>query len=344
LQYSQPMPRVQSTPVVDSRRRWLTRRNLCIALGSIWLLDGLLELQPYMWGQAFYGSMLQNAQRALPTGADPLMVFLNEIVIPHTALVNLIVVLVQCAAGIGMFWRRSERLALALSIAWGTCVWIFGEGLGGFNTPGASILTGAPGPAALYVLVAVVLWPRRHEEAAPPGSIPEVAGSGVLGVAGTRAVWVILWLGTAWLWNKPLNHSAPGPGGLLGNAGDNGPRWIAAVNHVIGGIVGNQGTLFAGVMVVAQVLTALLVLGGRTRKAGLLLGVTVAAFAGVFGQDLGGVATGQATDPGTFPVLGLLASSLWPLNRPARTGGISAANDDTGNTSKSDGRTSVRSG
>jgi hypothetical protein len=116
------------------------------------------------------------------------------------------------------------------------------------------------------------------------------------------------------------------------------------VNQVIGGIVGNQGTLFAGVMVVAQVLTALLVLGGRTRKAGLLLGVTVAAFAGVFGQDLGGVATGQATDPGTFPVLGLLASSLWPLNRPARTGGISAANDDTGNTSKSDGRTSVRSG
>jgi hypothetical protein len=32
----------------------------------------------------------------------------------------------------------------------------------------------------------------------------------------------------------------------------------------------------------------------------------------VFGQDLGGLLTGQATDPGTAPLFVLLALALWP--------------------------------
>jgi hypothetical protein len=32
----------------------------------------------------------------------------------------------------------------------------------------------------------------------------------------------------------------------------------------------------------------------------------------VFGQDLGGLLTGQATDPGPAPLFVLLALALWP--------------------------------
>jgi hypothetical protein len=50
---------------------------------------------------------------------------------------------------------------------------------------------------------------------------------------------------------------------------------------------------------------------------------------GLFGQDFGGLLTGQATDPGTAPLLVLLALALWPRRArpapklPARAAGAS---------------------
>ena len=38
----------------------------------------------------------------------------------------------------------------------------------------------------------------------------------------------------------------------------------------------------------------------------------MAVFVGLAGQNLGGVLTGQGTDPGTGPLLILLAIALWP--------------------------------
>jgi hypothetical protein len=48
------------------------------------------------------------------------------------------------------------------------------------------------------------------------------------------------------------------------------------------------------------------------RRTALAAGIAVAILYGVFGQDLGGLLTGQATDPGTAPLFVLFALALWP--------------------------------
>jgi len=51
----------------------------------------------------------------------------------------------------------------------------------------------------------------------------------------------------------------------------------------------------------------------------LLLGLAVVVAAALWlAQGLGGILTGSATDPGTGPLLALLALAFWPLATPAR--------------------------
>jgi hypothetical protein len=57
--------------------------------------------------------------------------------------------------------------------------------------------------------------------------------------------------------------------------------------------------------------------GVRKRRAALITGIVLAVFSGIFGQDLGELFTGQATDPGTGPLLVLFAVALWPAGRIA---------------------------
>ena len=49
-----------------------------------------------------------------------------------------------------------------------------------------------------------------------------------------------------------------------------------------------------------------------TTPAALLLSVLVALVIWVFGENFGGLLTGQATDPNTGPLLILLAVAYWP--------------------------------
>jgi hypothetical protein len=295
---------------LDRRRQLLT-----LALAGLWLVDACLQMQPYMWGQAFYGSMLQMANMDLPGWMTQLEVHLSTWVVPHTVAWNALFIATQASIGLGLLWRRTRRAFLALSVLWGLVVWLAGEGLGGITMPGSSPLNGAPGPALLYVVVALMLWPGRR--CGPTRAGRSVADDGVGGRLGARLAWVALWIGTGVLWLRPINFTAPGPGGALANAGDAGPGWERAINHAVGSLVGNSGIAFALVMSSLQVLTAAGVLNARTRRPALILGATLAAFYGLFGQDLGGLATGQATDPGTLPILLLWVAALWPLAHDA---------------------------
>ena len=57
------------------------------------------------------------------------------------------------------------------------------------------------------------------------------------------------------------------------------------------------------------------VLFDRGTKPFLALSVVIAVVYFVVGQGMGGVLTGSGTDPGTGPVLILLAVSLYPFHR-----------------------------
>ena len=89
----------------------------------------------------------------------------------------------QVAIGAGLIWGRGRTVdwARGISIVWALGVWTIGEGIGGIFMGGTSLLTGAPGAALLYAIVAVVIWPPRIR-----------AGAG-------RAAWAAVWVGSALL-------------------------------------------------------------------------------------------------------------------------------------------------
>ena len=71
---------------------------------------------------------------------------------------------IQLALAAGLLFRATARAALAGTVVWALSVWWLGEGLGGVFTTAASPLTGAPGAAVLYALLAVLAWPGGREE------------------------------------------------------------------------------------------------------------------------------------------------------------------------------------
>ncbi|GAA2491273.1 hypothetical protein [Streptomyces longisporus] len=281
----------------------LTRRGVEIALGALWLVDGALQLQPSMFTRGFFVDTLGMANMGLPGPVATVEYDLTSMLAAHPALWNALFASLQVALGVGLLWRRTARPALALSVLWALGVWTVGEGFGGLFMGGTDLLTGAPGAALLYALVALTLWPRTDH----PG--PSIADGGVLGGVAARWAWLLLWIGTAALELEPAAHV---PAAQLSNTGEEEPAVIAAVNHAVGGLVSGWAALFVVVLGLLQVAVGAGVLTARTRRAALSAGIALAVATGLLGQDLGGLLTGHATDPGTGPPLVLFALTLWP--------------------------------
>src|SRR5580658_2379200 len=147
-------------PVPDQRRR------LQLALGVIWLLDAMLQFQPFMFGRRF-GQMLAASAHGNPTVVAGPVTWSAAIISHHVAVLNAIFAVTQLLLGLGIAWRPTVRLALAASVAWAVAVWWLGEGLGGILTGTASPVNGAPGAVILYALLAVLLWPAPRHPAPP---------------------------------------------------------------------------------------------------------------------------------------------------------------------------------
>ena len=302
----------------------LSRRALLGGLGALWFLDGGLQLQPHMLSQAFFVSTFENANTALPSWLTGIEVHLDTWTGAHPVPWDLGIAAIQMAIGAALLAGRWVRPALAVSVAWAVAVWVFGEGLGGLSLSGTNAMTGAPGPALLYALVALVLWPAGDDDRETAG------GSGLVRAGGSRLLWAALWTATAALWLEYQSHMAQGPGGQLSGVGNGEPGWVASVNHQVGQAVGSNGPALAALLGALQLVAGLGVLLPRSRRVALGVGVALAVFYGVLGQDLGGLATGAANDPGTGPVLVLWALALWPRPAPAPGGSAGDSAHDAG--------------
>lgn len=309
---AQPVDQAQvRTTAAPSRFRgraarvW-TRRRLEMALGVLWLVDGALQWQPYMFSSAFFGNMLGMANMGLPGPVSAVLYRTTDMLTAQPVLWNALFASLQLVIGAGLLWGRTASVARPVSIAWALAVWVVGEGFGGLFMPGVSGLNGAPGAALLYALVALILWPRR------PAEGPAVADAGLLGGRGALWCWTVLWSGLALLELGGANHAAGVPSAEVANIGEGEPGWLAALNSHAGHLLAGHGALFALLAAVTEIAVGWCVLRPAWRRTALAAGVAVAIAYGVFGQDLGGLLTGQATDPGPAPLFVLLALALWP--------------------------------
>jgi len=298
--------RAPAAPRIRDAAGAITRRHLEIALGVIWVLDGALQFQPYMFSNAFFSDMLGMANMGLPGPVSSGIYQVTRLLTMHPVIWNAVFASLQVTIGIGLMCGRSAALARCVSIVWALGVWVVGEGVGALFMPGTSALNGAPGAALLYAVVAVVLWPRRPDD----GSAP--AGAGVLGATGALWCWAVLWTGLSLLELSAANHAAVVPAAEVANIGHGEPGWLAVINQDAGHLLAGRGAAFALAAGLVQLATGLGAMRPRWRRVALGMGIALAITYGVLGQDLGGLLTGRATDPGTAPLLVLFALALWP--------------------------------
>src|ERR1700685_394788 len=92
------------------------RRALQLGLAAIWLLDGVLQYQPFMYTKAFAQSLADTAAGNPAVVARPITWDAN-LVAHHLVLLNTTFATIQLLLGLGIAFRPTVKIALAASIA-----------------------------------------------------------------------------------------------------------------------------------------------------------------------------------------------------------------------------------
>jgi hypothetical protein len=285
-----------------TRRRTVTRRDIQIALGVLWLLDGVLQAQPFMFTRGFATQLIASVGQGQP-GIVSGPVHLGSVIIAANPVAwNLLFAGMQILLGVGLLVPRTARLALAASIGWALGVWYLGEGLSGLASGHASLLTGAPGSALLYAVLAAAAWPRGGSDEAPASWLVPA--------------WALLWVGAAIFQLLPGQNTGPGVASLLTTSAGAAPHWLAQIDTSLASWASRNGTLAVTALAAILLLVGAGALSGRTRTWAIAAGLVLSIAIWFIGQDLGQLYSGQATDPNSAPLIALMAVALLGRERP----------------------------
>jgi hypothetical protein len=283
----------------------ITRRGLQIALGLIWLLDGALQFQSFMYSRGFLTEVIEPSAMMQPAWIGHSIISAAHFAGHDLALWDTLFGLVQVLIGLGLLYRRTVRPALLASFGWALVVWWFGEGLGMIPADMASPLTGAPGAVLLYGLIGLLVWPAREETEREGSS----AGGGLIGERGGLLVWSALWLTATVLWCLSVNRAPAAISEALKGAAPQSMHWLANLQSSLAHTANGHGAAIATVLAVLSFAIAAGV-WTRFRGAALVTGAVLSLVYWVLGQSLGAINTGHATDPNAGPLFVLLALTL----------------------------------
>jgi hypothetical protein len=299
------------------------RRVLQLALAAIWLLDGVLQLQPFMFTAGSHGlSGMLGSMAADNPGPVARAITWNASIVDHHAVVtNSAFALIQILIGFGIAWRPTVKAALAASVVWSLGVWWFGEGLGGVLHGVGTPIGGGPGAVLFYGLLAVLLWPTDRT-----ASRSVFAASRAVGLPAARAIWVVVWVGLALLTVIGSGRSPQGIHNLVDSLNAGQPGWLAALDRHAAALVAHRGLTVALVFATICLVVAYGVfLPARAARATLVLAIATAVLVWVVGENFGMILVGGATDPNSGPVLILLALAYWPTGHRTASRSVSGS-------------------
>jgi hypothetical protein len=287
---------VHAIAALLARHRHISRRGLQVALGALWLLDGGLQAQPFMFTNGFATQLVAPTGQGQPGVVSGPIHFMSTLIGAHPFAWNLVFAGIQLLLGVGLLVRRTARITLIASIGWALGVWYLGEGLSGLASGHASLLTGAPGSALLYAVLAVAAWPRGSSYRAPARWLVWA--------------WALLWVGAAAFQLAPGQNSGSAVASLLTGSAGEAPGWLARIDTSLATWTGHHGGLAVYGLAAVELLVGGAALSRRTRPSALAAGLVLSVAIWVIGQDFGQLYSGQATDPNSAPLIALMAVAL----------------------------------
>jgi hypothetical protein len=284
-------------------------------LATVWLLDAVLQLQPFMFtkGPNGFSGMLHGLAAGNPGWIARTITWNASIVYHQPILTNTVFAGIQFLIAFGIIYRRTVKPALALSIVWSLGVWWFGEGLGGIFSGGATPFGGGPGGVLFYAVLAVLLWPSDGSDA------PFVAARTV-GVGAAKAIWAVLWGLLAVLSVVGSGRSPQALHDLVAGLNSGQPGWLAHIDQSTESLFLHHGTTMAVLLaIVCLVVAAGVFLPPQFAQGAVVLAIVVFALIWIAVQNVGGILAGGATDPNSGLLVILVALVYWPLTT-ARAG------------------------
>jgi len=285
-------------------------------LGLLWLLDGALQLQPFMFGPGFAHQVIAPAAEGQPGFVAVGVHWAVGLISTQPVLWDYLFAVAQLLIGLGLLVRPTVRPALIASVAWALGVWYMGEGLGGLASGHADMLTGAPGAVLLYAVLAAAAWPPRADSMRDPALDPARR----LPPAWLPVAWVVMWVGDAVLRALPGQNTTSALAGEISGNVDGAPLWLAHVDQSVAAAVREVGPAAVIVLILLEIGIGLAgLVPGALRWLAAMIGIALSLCFWVVGQSLGELYTGTATDPNTAPlfILMALAMASAPQPRPA---------------------------
>lgn len=304
----------------------LSRKALQRILGLLWLIDGLLQLQPLMFTGNMINSIMKPMLQGQPGLIEPSLRFIVNQTTLHLALVNVLIAVVQIFLGLGFLLLSDRWLkeVLIVSIVWALIVWYGGEGMNMLFTGTASVLTGAPGAVLLYPLLGFAIYPRKRFETDSQQGKAKARNEGLLSRAQLRWILSGFWFFAALLQLQP-NWWQPGQisqaiGATVGQGGLNAVLVDPVVQQLSNITANIEIPLNIALVVVFLALgIGLAVVRQEQLRPFLIASIVVSVLIWYCSQAFGMILTGMATDFNSGLLVVVMALACWPKAQALRT-------------------------
>ena len=279
------------------------------AIGTIWIVDGLLQAQPAMPG-GFVQNVISPIAQGQPGWLANLLHWESYFWQAHPLDLAVSTVLMQVGIGVMILAGGDSilgKVGLWLSVAWGLFVWVGGEAMGGMLISGATEMMGAPGAALVYVAAAgLLLGPLRLWAGGTVGPLIRrgVGAILLLGAIPQAIPWEGFWHARGLSAMFLAMAKVPQPGFLSAPV-----FWIAhlAETHPV--------WLNLSFVLVMAALGIALIVGSHPGK-WMVAALVWLAFSWWVGQDFGALGSKTATDPNLSPLLAVMLVTAWMAIRP----------------------------
>ncbi len=283
-------------------------------MGVLWVLVGLLQLQPQMFTMNMVNGVMAPTVNGQPGPIAASLHWIIGITTQYLVPINWGIALIQIAIGVWLLSGRAIKQAILLSVIWAVVVWYAGEGMSMLLTGQASILTGAPGAVLLYPLIALTFYPKRQVDG---GTQSLLSRRGLrFFLAGFWVFAALLQLQPNWWQSGQISQQIAAmysPDTVSGVILDPSLHWLSGVTS------GAEVPLNLVLIVVFLALGGGLFLAKDARvRPWLVASIIVSLAIWWFNEALGMILTGMATDFNSGLLLVVMALACWPrIQRPA---------------------------